>query len=305
MTLSGSKEQKTDMHSVTADAVGISRDHAKVINYARIYGAGQQFAERLLRQFNPAISESEARSKAQKMFTLTKGKKIYFLRPGYVLDFPDVAYGKWQAFELAKACKKTVGQMFRQSKWVGGTESAMFNRLEQIATSDTPQTPFLGGRLTRALEPTTSGEDRFMTTKVNWVVQSGAVDFLHLLLTCMKWIMGDKVRFCISFHDEVRYIVPERYKYQAALALHVSNLLTRSFCAYRLGIHDLPQSVAFFSSVEVDSVLRKNSDDDSRTPSNPHGLQKGYGIPNGEALDIHQAIQKAKGQFTCWYNETR
>ncbi|KAH1026959.1 DNA polymerase subunit gamma-1, mitochondrial [Dendroctonus ponderosae] len=305
MTLSGSKEKKTDMHSVTAEAVGISRDHAKVINYARIYGAGQQFAERLLRQFNPAISESEARSKAQKMFTLTKGKKIYFLRPGYALDFPDVAYGKWQAFELAKACKKTVGQMFHQSKWVGGTESAMFNRLEQIATSEAPETPFLGGRLTRALEPTTSGEDRFMTTKVNWVVQSGAVDFLHLLLTCMKWIMGDKVRFCISFHDEVRYIVPDRYKYQAALALHVANLLTRSFCAYRLGIHDLPQSVAFFSSVEVDSVLRKNSDDDSRTPSNPHGLQRGYGIPNGEALDIHQAIQKAKGQFTCWYNKTR
>ena len=30
MTLSGSKETKTDMHSVTAQAVGISRDHAKV-----------------------------------------------------------------------------------------------------------------------------------------------------------------------------------------------------------------------------------------------------------------------------------
>lgn len=35
MTLSGNKNSGTDMHSVTAKAVGISRDHAKVINYAR------------------------------------------------------------------------------------------------------------------------------------------------------------------------------------------------------------------------------------------------------------------------------
>lgn len=80
MTLSGSKADGTDMHSVTAAAVGISRDHAKVINYARIYGAGQTFAERLLKQFNPTYSEAEAKSKAQKMFALTKGKRLFRLR---------------------------------------------------------------------------------------------------------------------------------------------------------------------------------------------------------------------------------
>lgn len=80
MTISGTKMDDTDMHSVTAAAVGISRDHAKVLNYARIYGAGQIFAERLLKQFNPTFSESDAKSKAKKMFTLTKGKKMYRLR---------------------------------------------------------------------------------------------------------------------------------------------------------------------------------------------------------------------------------
>lgn len=74
MTLSGTKSQGTDMHSMTAKAVGISRDQAKVINYARIYGAGQNFAETLLKQFNPTISDTEAKSKAMKMFQLTKGK---------------------------------------------------------------------------------------------------------------------------------------------------------------------------------------------------------------------------------------
>lgn len=87
MTLSGTKSDGTDMHSVTAKAIGISRDHAKVINYARIYGAGQMFAERLLKQFNPTISEGEAKSKAFKMFAITKGKKIFHLKEEFREDF--------------------------------------------------------------------------------------------------------------------------------------------------------------------------------------------------------------------------
>jgi DNA polymerase gamma 1 len=87
MTLSGTKSSGTDMHSITAKAVGISRDHAKVINYARIYGAGMQFAERLLKQFNPTMSDGEAKSKAIKMFTITKGKKLYFLLPEYQNEY--------------------------------------------------------------------------------------------------------------------------------------------------------------------------------------------------------------------------
>lgn len=83
MTLSGTKSNGTDMHSITAKAVGISRDHSKVINYARIYGAGQNFAEGLLKQFNPTFSATEARSKAMKMFAITKGKKSYRLREEY------------------------------------------------------------------------------------------------------------------------------------------------------------------------------------------------------------------------------
>lgn len=301
MTLSGNKSAGTDMHSVTAKAVGISRDHAKVINYARIYGAGQNFAERLLKQFNPSISEREARSKAQKMFTLTKGKKTYCLKSDFIMDFTDRPYSKWEAFNLAKACGKTLDEMFHKSKWIGGTESAMFNKLEEIANNPQPVTPFLNGRLSRALEPKSDAEDKYLPTRVNWVVQSGAADFLHLMLVCMRWITEDKIRFCLSFHDEVRYLVPEEYKYQSALALHTTNLLTRAFCSYRLGLRDLPQSVAFFSSVEVDTVLRKESKQDCVTPSNPHGLSKGYGIPNGEALDIHEAVEKAGGRFDCWY----
>ena len=77
MTLQGKKSQGTDLHSRTADTVGISREHAKVFNYGRIYGAGQPFAERLLMQFNHRLSQPEAASKARQMYALTKGLRRY------------------------------------------------------------------------------------------------------------------------------------------------------------------------------------------------------------------------------------
>ena len=73
MTLQGRKSQGTDLHSRTADTVGISREHAKVFNYGRIYGAGQPFAERLLMQFNHRLSQEDASAKARQMYSLTKG----------------------------------------------------------------------------------------------------------------------------------------------------------------------------------------------------------------------------------------
>lgn len=73
MTLQGRKSRGTDLHSKTATTVGISREHAKVFNYGRIYGAGQSFAERLLMQFNHRLTKQEAAEKAQQMYAVTKG----------------------------------------------------------------------------------------------------------------------------------------------------------------------------------------------------------------------------------------
>ncbi|XP_061402848.1 DNA polymerase subunit gamma-1, mitochondrial [Musca vetustissima] len=304
MTLSGTKSKGSDMHSITAKAVGISRDHAKVINYARIYGAGQNFAEGLLKQFNPTFSATEARSKAMKMFSITKGKKSYRLKKEFQEEFDNRRYTGYDALKLASSNNRAVDEMFEKARWEGGTESAMFNRLEEIASGEEPITPFLGGRLSRALETSgtsTSDENRFLPTRINWVVQSGAVDFLHLMLVSMRWLLGDKARFCLSFHDECRYLVEEKCAYQAALTMHITNLLTRAFCSSRLGLQDLPMSVAFFSSVEVDTALRKECSMDCVTPSNPHGLKMGYDIPPGESLNIYEAIKKAGGNdLTKW-----
>lgn len=259
MTLQGTKNDKTDLHSVVAKTVGISRDHAKVFNYSRIYGAGQQFAEKLLLQFNHRMSVEEAKKKAHLLFSITKGKK-----------------------------SRDTG------KWTGGSESSMFNKLEEIACHKQPRTPVLGCCISKALEPDNVNED-FMTSRINWVVQSSAVDYLHLMLVCMKWLCEEfdiNGRFCISIHDEVRYLMTEEDRYRAALALQITNLLTRAMFAYKLGMSDLPQSVAFFSAVDIDKCLRKEVTLDCVTPSNPHGLKYSYQIVPGEALDIHQIIKK-------------
>ncbi|KAM9093516.1 DNA polymerase subunit gamma-1 isoform 2-T2 [Megaptera novaeangliae] len=272
MTLQGRKSRGTDLHSKTAATVGISREHAKVFNYGRIYGAGQPFAERLLMQFNHRLTRQEAAEKARQMYAVTKGLRR----------------SQWKKWEVVA-----------ERAWMGGTESEMFNKLESIAMSDRPRTPVLGCRITRALEPS-AVQGEFMTSRVNWVVQSSAVDYLHLMLVAMKWLFEEFAidgRFCISIHDEVRYLVREEDCYRAALALQITNLLTRCMFAYKLGLNDLPQSVAFFSTVDIDQCLRKEVTMDCKTPSNPTGMERRYGIPEGEALDIYQIIELTKGSL--------
>ncbi|PIO33889.1 hypothetical protein AB205_0177620 [Aquarana catesbeiana] len=57
--------------------------------------------------------------------------------------------------------------------------------------------------------------------------------------------------------------------------------MDRCMFAYKLGMLDLPQSVAFFSAVDIDRCLRKEVNMDCATPSNPTGLEQKYGIPPG------------------------
>jgi len=297
MTLSGRKSDGTDMHSATAKAIGITRDNAKVLNYARIYGAGKPFSERLLKQFNPDLSSAQAKQKAITMFNMTKGNRVYKLHDSVLPEVRKRKHSRLGVQELCSVYKMNVDELFENPVWSGGSESAMFNSLERIACSKRPTTPFLESRLSRALEMNDVDVDKFVPTRINWVVQSGAVDFLHLMLVCMRWLIHPSVRFCLSFHDEIRYLVPNEHRYQTALALHVTNLLVRAFCVQKLGMTDLPQSVAFFSSVEVDTALRKDALNDCVTPSNPHGLSKGYGVPLGESLDIIKAIELADGNI--------
>jgi len=389
MTLQGSKAQGTDMHSVVAKSVGVSRDQAKILNYGRIYGAGVPFARQLLMGFNPNLSEDKAASLADKMYSETKGNRTFVLnqlgalcysflnikvgpdtgfsdhgglavdrkvmnhvvkvkrkldiyavynplRPsefelsedGQMLamelgmdlagqfgtDAPAetrlfalaellraVAYGKnvGAAATTINAWQKDIKALTKKTIWQGGTESHTFNRLEEIALAFRAKTPVLGARISRVLESEKVGVD-YLPSRINWVVQSSAVDYLHLLLVAVQWQMNEANirggRFVISIHDEVRYMVRDEDKYKAALALQTANLMVRAMFCSRLGMKGLPEDVAFFSSVDVDSVVRKEPDMECTTPSNPHGLSHGYGVKQGQSLTIQDALMHLQQQ---------
>lgn len=284
MTLEGTKAAGTDLHSKSASILGISRDDAKVFNYSRIYGAGVKHAVQLLLKSNPSLTTDKATALAKALYAGTKG----------------VTHR---------------GRAFDRQFWHGGTESFVFNKLEQIAQSDKPRTPALGCGLTDALtkaflpaEGRSKAGEGFMPSRINWVVQSSGVDYLHLLLVAMEYLtkrFAIDARYMISVHDEIRYLVKEEDKYRLAMALQISNLWTRSLFSYRLQMGDLPQvrfsrfllqgyeltglnsqGCAFFSAVDIDHCFRKEVNMTCVTPSNPDS------IPFGESLDISDSLAK-------------
>ncbi|KAK3322298.1 DNA polymerase family A-domain-containing protein [Apodospora peruviana] len=253
MTLEGTKAAGTDLHSRTAAILGITRNDAKVFNYGRIYGAGLRFAAQLLRQFNPSLSEKETLAIASKLYTTTKGTKTN---------------------------RKS---LYKRPFWRGGTESFVFNKLEEFAEQERPRTPVLGAGITEALMGRFISKGGYLTSRINWAIQSSGVDYLHLLIVAMDYLVrrfNIEARLAITVHDEIRYLVKEHDKYRAAMALQVANLWTRTMFAQQVGIYDLPQSCAFFSTIDIDRVLRKEVDMDCVTPSNP------VAIPPGESIDI-------------------
>lgn len=261
MTLEGTKSAGTDLHSRSAAILGISRNDAKIFNYGRIYGAGLNFASTLLKQFNPEMTAEHASRVSTNLYLQTKGTKT-----------------------MRKLLRK-------RGFWRGGTESLVFNVLEDFAEQDKPRTPVLGAGITEALMRRFISRGEFMTSRVNWAIQSSGVDYLHLLIVSMDHLAraySIEARLAITVHDEIRYLVREEDRYRAAMALQVANVWTRAMFAQQMGINDLPQSCAYFSAVDIDHVLRKEVDMDCITPSHPDA------IPAGESLDILKLLDKGE-----------
>lgn len=269
MTLEGTKSAGTDLHSKTANILGISRDAAKVFNYSRIYGAGQKHAVQLLLQGDSSLTKETATERAKELYKATKGSKA--------------------------VRSSDQGPAERPSIWHGGSESFLFNTLEAIALSDRPTTPALGCGVTRALRKSYLEEtSSYLPSRINWVVQSSGVDYLHLLIVSMEYLIKKydiSARYLISVHDEVRYLAKEEDRYRCALALQIANAWTRALFCFNLGISDVPQGVAFFSAVDVDFVLRKEVFMSCETPSHPTP------IPAGESLDIMEVLEKTGGSL--------
>lgn len=82
--------------------------------------------------------------------------------------------------------------------------------------------------------------------------------------------------------SQMGYTFVETKLHMDLSVLCAASVSRRSMFAHALGMRDLPQSVAFFSAVDIDTCLRKEVTMDCVTPSNPMGVERKYGLPPGE-----------------------
>uniref|UniRef100_A0A0N5BAK4 DNA-directed DNA polymerase n=1 Tax=Strongyloides papillosus TaxID=174720 RepID=A0A0N5BAK4_STREA len=355
LVLMGNKNEGTDLHTVVAKQSGISRNVAKILNYARLYGSGPTHAASVLIKHN--IPENQAKELAQKTFEKTKGKlgvylelnqkyKEFFL-PWYKntkekSDWESLVFVNNRVFvkisdevnkkldrnivrdEFVKYARTSLTNDIPNSEmenfnlllnsiykdcfkntqyklFYGGIESDTFNFLNLILDEPELRTPVLKCKLGNGFHPRPKysvGSLQFLNyfkrSITNWVIQSSAVDFLHMLLLNMEWLCQKyniDARFCISIHDEVRYLVKDDDVHRAALALNLSNLMVRGAISQALGIYQIPYTTAFFSLVDIDTILRKEVNEVVTRPDQTT-------VESGVALTYDEVFEKTQGKLS-------
>jgi DNA polymerase gamma 1 len=233
--LSGSKEKGTDAHTALATAVGIDRDTAKGVGFAMLYGAG-------VRTIGNTIK-----------------KKFKDRRPAELKQYAT------QALQYKKGRKNSDGY------FEGGSDSGCYNFMNRIALKTrVPTLPCLGTKISTALRPAAVGDD-FHTGRINWTIQSSGAEMLAILLTSTHWLARKfkiPAQFILSIHDEVWWMVPEKYAEQFAVLFQMAHLYAWARFQASVGMADVPLSRAFFSGVAIDDRLRKSPSECTTTPSN-------------------------------------
>jgi DNA polymerase gamma 1 len=242
INVEGSKEAGNDLHTLMAVKAKTSRDTAKDINYAMMYGQGQTGASSTLRKATPSMSQLDATDQAKEFISSFKGYQTNY-------------YGT---------------KVFRD-----GLASEAFNKMNHLVSQRQPKTPLLGAWLTAAL----TMDSKSVTSRFNWVVQASGVDFRDLLVLLVKEFarkLQVDMTLLICIHDEVRYLVPDQDKYKAAQVLQLAHLYVRAAFIDCLDLDNIPSGVAWFSAVDIDTVLRKDPTASQITPSQPSAIPPGY-----------------------------
>jgi DNA polymerase gamma 1 len=258
--LSGSKEKGTDAHTKLSKAINTSRDVAKGVGFAMLYGAGVATIANTIKKTYKDRSEAELKAFGRKALAFKKGEKE---RVKYN-DEPDTVY-----------------------YYRGGTDSGCYNYMEEIALrSKIPTLPCLGTKISTALRPSAVGED-FHTGRINWSIQASGAEMLAVILTATHWLARKfkiPAQFIISIHDEIHWMVPEKYAEVFAVTFQMAHLYSWARFHAGVGIPDVPLSRAFFSSVAIDDRIRKSPDECTVTPSNPGGGEE----PDGAEYSMVQ-----------------
>lgn len=246
--LSEDKSTLTPISKERYKEIAKARDLAKIVGFTVLYGGGARAIQTYIRKIYPEKSPSQVKNFAFKALSSKKGQ----LQGGL---------------------------------YEGGTDSGCFNYMEEIAMrSKVPTLPCLGTKISTAMRPSAVGDD-FKTGRVNWTIQSSGAEILSIMLTAVHWLSEEykiPCRFIISIHDEVWFMTPEKYSQQFAVLFQIAHMYTWSLFHSRVGIPELPLSRSYFSSVAIDSKIRKSPRESTVSPSNPKGNEE----PNGEEFSM-------------------
>lgn len=126
-----------------------------------------------------------------------------------------------------------------------------------------------------------------LTTHCEYKCQSTGSAFLHAFITGMEHLLkeyGLTAKFCISIHDSVTYMAPEDEALKVAACFQVAHAWAWAWLRYNYGQSNLPIANAWFSSIEVDSILRKSATTSTKT------ISQLKDEPDGEAYNISDLI---------------
>lgn len=250
--LAGSKDDGTDIHSMTAKTINISRSIAKNCNYGMQYGAGVATLATTIRKGNKSMSVEDAEFLAKKLISAKKGRK-------------------------ASRTSNTL---------IGGSDSHAYNEMSRIANTLIPKNPLSGTKMSTAFRPQVVGKD-FFTMRNNWVIQSTGSAMLHAFLTGMEYLTrryNVQARFCMSVHDSILYVCREKDADLVSALYQVAHLWSWTWLRYNYGICEMPHANAWFSSIEIDHIFRKSATASTVTVSQP--LQE----PHGRAHTITSLV---------------
>jgi DNA polymerase gamma 1 len=261
--LAGSKEDGTDMHSMTAKTIGISRSIAKGCNYGMLYGSGVKTLAATIRKGNKSISIKDAEKMGRKLIKTKKGKKANPDSPNYV----------------------------------DGSDSFAYNEMARIANSDVPCNPLSGTKMSTAFRPKSVGTD-FFTMRNNWVIQSTGSAMLHAFLTAMEYLTRTynirDVRFCMSVHDSVLYMCRESDADLVAALYQIAHLWSWAWLRYNYGICEMPHANAWFSSIEIDKIFRKAATASTVTVSQPLSEPDGRAHTITSLVPVLESLRKRR-----------
>ena len=258
--LAGSKDDGTDMHSMTAKAIGITRAIAKGCNYGMLYGCGAKTLANTIRKGNKSIPMKEAMDMGRKLIKIKKGEK-------------------------ASRLSQTL---------IGGSDSYAYNEMAKIANMPCPVNPLSGTKMSTAFRPSSVGTD-FWTMRNNWCIQSTGSAMLHAFMTAMEWLIDKyelEAEFCMSVHDSILYLCPESQAEKVAALFQVAHAWCWALMRYNYGIYELPVANAWLSSIEIDSIFRKSADSSTKTVSQQKDEEDGRSVTIQDLIPVLNSMFK-------------